>query len=953
MTKAQHPKASIFVRQNLFSELDSFEELERRIVDLPDTQARGNAFEVFAEAYLATNRKQDAAKVWPLASAPSQTLQKLGLGGQDYGVDGVFQTVLGDFSVYQVKFRTGRPALTWRELSTFMGLSDSPHIRHRVLFTNCDELPAVINERQGFFCIRGSDLDRMDADDFRAIEAWLEGSDFTVPRKEPMPHQQEALDALLPALEINDRVSAIMACGTGKTLMALWIAERRQASRILVLVPSLALLRQTLHEWMRETRLPSLAYLCVCSDPTVTEGTDALATAQSDLDFQVSTNPADVRDFLDAPFDGPKIVFSTYQSAQVIGEALQPDDFFDLAVFDEAHKTAGSQGRNYAFALEDTNLPIRKRLFLTATPRHYNPKQRDREGEAKLVFSMDRPEVYGPQAYRLTFAEAARRNIICGYKVVISVITSEMINNELLSQGEVMVNGDRVLARQVANQIALRDAVEKYGVNKIFTFHRTVKSAASFVADGNEGVRTHLPLFEAFHVNGKMPAARREHEMRSFRNAPCAIMSNARCLTEGVDVPAVDMVAFLSPRRSRVDIVQATGRAMRRAPGKTIGYILVPLYVEFSAEETVEEAVSRADFDEVWDVLNSLQEQDEVLAEFIRKTGERKGKGLGVDDWQIADRIEVNSALIGLDTLRAAVAARSFDNLYDTWDISYGKLKAFKERFGHCKVPQKWPEDIKLGIWVHNQQIARKRGTLLPHREILLDEIGFNWSDNHQPAAWDESYERLKAFKKQFGHCDVNWTKDSALSRWIIIQRVDKDSGKLLPHREALLDKIGFDWGVNYNLAGKKESFEKLWNESYNKLKTFRRQFGHFRVPKTRSEDVLLGRWVMSQRVAHKKGKLSPERKALLDEIDFEWVTSGVYPSELWERSYEKLKAFKERFGHCNVPQNWKEDGRLGNWVVNQRVRKKSGKLCAEQRILLDKIGFSWVMPKGRRRLNE
>jgi hypothetical protein len=182
------------------------------------------------------------------------------------------------------------------------------------------------------------------------------------------------------------------------------------AAKILILLPSLALLRQTLHEWLRETRLPSLAYLCVCSDPTVKESIDALATQQSDLDFQVSTDAASVRRFLDAPFAGVKMIFSTYQSASVVGAAIKPGEAFDFAVFDEAHKTAGREGRNFAFALDDQNLPIRKRLFLTATPRHYNPHDRDREGEARLLFSMDNPAVYGPQAYRTNKGGMAWKN---------------------------------------------------------------------------------------------------------------------------------------------------------------------------------------------------------------------------------------------------------------------------------------------------------------------------------------------------------------------------------------------------------------------------------------------------------------------------------------------------------------------------------------------------------------
>ena len=139
-------------------------------------KSRGDAFEVFTEAYLATQRKHDAETVWPLASLPTDILDNLKLAMQDYGVDGVLKTRLGKFSAYQVKFRTGRPALTWRELSTFMGLADSPNIYSRILLTNCDELASVLNDRQGFFCIRGSDLDRLEPDDFKTIEAWLADS---------------------------------------------------------------------------------------------------------------------------------------------------------------------------------------------------------------------------------------------------------------------------------------------------------------------------------------------------------------------------------------------------------------------------------------------------------------------------------------------------------------------------------------------------------------------------------------------------------------------------------------------------------------------------------------------------------------------------------------------------------------------------------------------------------
>jgi predicted helicase len=223
MSKPLHAKTSALQSVGLFADVKSFDELEARIVALPDEQARGNAFEVFAEAYLATQRRHDLPQVWPLAAVPSDVLRRLALPLNDYGVDGVAQTVLGGFDVYQVKFRSGRQPLTWRELSTFMGLADSASIHSRVLFTNCDDLPAVMNERKDFFCIRGSDLDRLEESDFRVIESWLAQARMPTPRKQPRPHQQEALDALLPAFRKHDRVTAIMACGTGKTLVALWV----------------------------------------------------------------------------------------------------------------------------------------------------------------------------------------------------------------------------------------------------------------------------------------------------------------------------------------------------------------------------------------------------------------------------------------------------------------------------------------------------------------------------------------------------------------------------------------------------------------------------------------------------------------------------------------------------------------------------------------------------------
>ena len=955
MEGPKHSCARGFIRSRLFDGLTSFKELEDRIAALPAEQERGGAFEVFAEAYLATQPTQQARQVWPFAALPPSLKQRLGLGrGRDMGVDGVFETRLGRFNAYQVKFRTGRTSLTWQELSTFMGLSDQ--VSERVLFTNSDDLPAVMNQRHDFYCIRGSDLDKLEPRDFEAIWAWLQGAAVSREKKQPQQHQQEALDHILPALEKNDRATAIMACGTGKTLVALWAAERlnnvgaasapRPAANILVLVPSLALLRQTLHEWLRETQWQNFSYLCVCSDPTVKTGADEIVVRQSDLDFPVTTDAEVVRRFLlegAAPAAPPvKITFSTYQSAREVANGLPHGLAFDLAIFDEAHKTAGREGRNFSFALDDKNLPIKKRLFLTATPRHYDVRKRDKEGDAKLVYSMDVPEVYGPVAHTLTFAEAARRGIICNYKVIISIVTSDTVNDQLLRHGKVLVKGDEIHARQVANQLALKAAVEKHGVGKIFTFHRSVASAKSFVSPvvaavgdrgtaSGEGIGNHLPDFACFHVNGTMSTAEREGYMDEFRAAPKAVMSNARCLTEGVDVPAVDMVAFLTPKRSKVDIVQATGRAMRLDRGnaaKTTGYILVPLFVEQAKGESVEDAVQRGEFDEVWNVLQAMQEQDDVLADIIRQMREERGRTKGFDDARFREKVEVLGPRLSLRALRDSITAACIDRLGVTWDERCGELEAFCKQFGHCNVPANWSANPRLAKWVHHQRRFRREGKLGENRIRRLDEIGLAWEP--YDAYWEEMFTKLAEWRKSHSHCNVpqRWVKNPNLATWVAVQRQMKKKGVLSDDRIKRLDALGFTW----------RPVQERWEEMFSTLVEFKKANGHCAVPHDFKESPRLSNWVRKQRSLRKRKCLRTEYVRRLNGIGFVWDPSEAQ----WHERYSELVKYKDEHGDCNAPLGWSQNPKLANWVVVQRQFRKKGQLSKERIRRLDKLGFVW-----------
>jgi superfamily II DNA or RNA helicase/DNA-binding transcriptional MerR regulator len=767
----RHPLTKKFLQSGLFKGLRSFGQLERRIEKLEADSIgatnllRGNAFEVFAAAYLATQRSQMVKRIWPkMQLVPPTIARRLGWHSTDHGADGLVETESGDLRAYQVKFRSGRASLPWAEVSTFFGVTDRSD--DRLLFTNSTSVAEITEKRRDFISIRGNDLDQLEAADFQAMLEWMRGAKLRHKKHTPRPHQRKALSDILKAFKKEDRGTVISACGTGKTFLALWAAEALGRRSVIVLVPSLALIRQTLRDWSKNTNWKSFDYICVCSDPTVSQEEDSLVVRPTELPFSVTTEPAKVRKFLRHPFKGVKVVFTTYQSAPIVGRAMARGEAFDLGIFDEAHKTAGSEGKRNAFALSDKNLRIRKRLFLTATPRKYRvpSKESERGKDLEPVYSMDQPEIYGRPIHKLSFGKAAAQGIICNYKVIISVVTSSAAEQQQRRRGIVMVKGDAVKAGQVVNQLAIAQAVRKHKIGKVFSFHLTKKSAASFVSESSEGVRSHLRDFHTSTITGEMPTSLREAKLQEFQDAKRGIVSNVRCLTEGVDVPAVDMVAFMSPKRSKVDIVQAVGRAMRNSPGKKFGYILVPLHVELKKNESLEDAVKRAGFDEVWQVLAAMQEQDEILDDAIHQIQADRKLGKGFNDELFRRMVEIVGPPVALSALRNSVATKCLERLSRPWDEYVRMLLAFKKQFHHLRVPADarapWKE---LSQWIRKIRTWKRYGILSGHRIALLDKLGFEWLYDGETLESTSGLLNEKQFQRVSGFSRVRRYREAKL----------------------------------------------------------------------------------------------------------------------------------------------------------------------------------------------
>ena len=380
------------------------------------------------------------------------------------------------------------------------------------------------------------------------------------------------------------------------------------------------------------------------------------------------------------------------------------------------------------------------------------------------------------------------------YKVVISVVDGLEINNFALKHGITLVEGDLIRARWVANQIAIERAIEKTGAKRAISFHSRVSSAKDFSSDRSYGIKQFLPGFSVFHVNGDQKSSERKQILRAFRDATKALVTNARCLTEGIDVPAVDMVAFIDPRHSRIDIAQATGRAMRKPHGsnKEVGYVVIPLFLERKTGATVENALERSEFDDVANVLNAMQEQDEDLVLIIRELKESKGREEIFDPRRLSEKIEILGPSIELSALRTNILAEIVDKIGRSWDEWYGRLKVYKDREGDCRVPDEYQQNgYRFGQWVGVQR--RSKDMMSGERRERLDKLGFVW--DARETAWEEGFSQLKIYRDRNGHCGVpvNYNENGfALGRWVDRQRQTKET--MPAERRRQLDELGFVW---------------------------------------------------------------------------------------------------------------------------------------------------------------
>lgn len=610
---------------DFFSYANSIEEKEK-----------GNIFESLTKLILTTHPKYCSIlkAVWIQSEGiPKDIREKINLPTTDEGIDLIAETFRGEYWAIQCKFKGKNQAPTYKEISTFTNLAYShcQNISLAMLVHTGEKgvkkralLPESYSELSLDFWLG------MTSEDWARIHKKAKGKSVRPTLKAPRPHQQKAIEAATEHFLQNQasRGRLIMPCGTGKSLTAFWIATALDAKSVIIAVPSLSLIKQSLEDWTTEfvarNEDPRPQWLVICSDESTSKiDKDEFVSDAHSLGIPTTTNIDVIGSFLSDNTPGRKVIFTTYQSSEKLAQAARKCNFsFDLAILDEAHKTVGVKSKSFATLLLDKNISIFKRMFMTAT-------ERVLRGSSDEVFSMDDPQTYGDLFYQLSFKDAihATPPIISDYKVLTITVTNDEIEQLIAKNRLITDEGKKVeeqQAQSLAAAIALRKATQTYGIKHAISFHRSIKGASDFTALNNKLNVSSLDnvLLSSSHISSKKSAGERARLMSDFTLKPLALMTNARCLTEGVDVPAIDCVLFADPKQSVIDIVQAAGRALRPNSGKEFGYIMLPLIVPDDTE--LEEFTKGTPFREVARIITALSTQDEGIAEEFRITGAGK-----------------------------------------------------------------------------------------------------------------------------------------------------------------------------------------------------------------------------------------------------------------------------------------------------------------------------------------
>ena len=494
----------------------------------------------------------------------------------------------------------------------------------------------------------------------------------------------------------------------------------------------------------------------------------------------------------------------------------------------------------------------------------------------------------------------------------------------------------------MASTVGLLKAIKDYDLRRLISFHGRIKSAEAFAKEIHK-VQNWLPeeapltaKLNSDYVSGEMPTDKRRQKLSQLKNVAdgeVALLSNARCLSEGVDVPSLDGVAFIDPKNSQIDIIQAVGRAIRLSTNKTAGTIVLPVFIEKG--ETAEDVIERSDFKQIWGVISALKAHDETFANELnqlRTEMGRKGKNLKVTG---LDKITFDLPRTIEAAIASALRAELVNATTASWEESFGGLQRYVDVQGTANVPTDYlsPDGRKIGAWVGEQRTNKVN--LAKARRIRLESLP-GWTWNAFEDAWDTAYDSLRSYADCHGHLRMNRNAQSEgerfLSRWTTKQRTKYSKGQLTSTQIERLENIS-GWSWDPRIEEKRRTLQEI--ERYFSA------YGHVNIPASyQSNGIAWGKRVSSLRA--NKDSLLIDEVEMLDRLNgWSWDPKG----DKWQSNLHALLQYVEEYGTAQVPNSFRNENgmNLGKWVEHQRAARSRGELSSERIVLLEEIsGWSW-----------
>ena len=708
---------------------------------------KGTRFEWLIKNWFLTTKlySDNIKKIWLWNEFP----YKSQFGGSDSGIDLVIYSQEDEYIAIQCKFYKQNSEISKSDVDTFISTSAKffeinqikKKFSSRIFISttnNWSKKASELIENQEIPIIRIS-LNELESSDVDWSKIYLGklGNEAKKESKIIRNHQREAIDSVHEYFKENDRGKLIMACGTGKTFTSLKIAENETNKNglILFLVPSIALLGQTLREWTNDIDKDTKLFpICICSDSKISSKkstNDDNITSVVDLALPATTDIEKIVSQLEKIKDkkGMKVVFSTYQSIDVIAKAQekileQDKNFgeFDLIICDEAHRTTGvtlknEDESNFVKVHNNEFIKSKKRLYMTATPRLYddNSKSKAKESEAYLC-SMDDKNLYGEEIYRIGFGKAVENNLLADYKVLILTLNSSQIPRELqaiIANGESEFKVDDAtkligcingLSKQILETEGIIKSTDPEPMKRAVAFCRDIKTSKritnnlnnyskDYISSLKEEAKKKMVDIFSKHIDGGMNALEREDLLSWLKEdgeeKECRILTNARCLSEGVDVPNLDAVLFLSAKNSQVDVVQSVGRVMRKAPYKKYGYIIIPVLIpeNINPEEALNDNEA---YKVVWSVLNALRAHDDRFNAVVNKIDINKTKPTNIIIGAPDNSGDGNGEVTEPDSIYDAQKTLPFP-IEVVQNAIYAKMV---EKVGDRKYFEQWAKDV-------------------------------------------------------------------------------------------------------------------------------------------------------------------------------------------------------------------------------------------------------------------